>query len=286
MPRRTAILKVTTTLFTSTFATAAPAIADEPASPPEIWKEPPVYLWQDEPVMQAEEDGEKKEEKGLPLEAARTIEFETDEATWMSLDVSPDGDTIIFELLGDIYTMPAAGGEATALLTGMAFQSQPVYSPDGSQIAYLSDEDGSENLYVAGADGSEPRKLSSLTKGEFMSPAWSADGDYIYVSQLPNGIGANEIWLYHKHGGTGVQITNSRPNGSQTPRDQQPNAQGVSVSKDGRYLYYAARQGGFEYNMTGFPWSVVRRDLQEGATDTIATAYGGAVRPEISPDGK
>ncbi len=250
----------------------------------EKWVEPDMAVVSDKPVAD-NADSEKDKKKGLPLEAARTVEFETDEGTWISLDMSPDGETIIFELLGDIYTMPAAGGEATAIVTGMGFQSQPVYSPDGSQIAYLSDEGGSENLYIANADGTKPKKLSSMGSGDAMSPAWSADGDNVFISQVSNGIGANEIWMYHKHGGKGIQITNARPAGPNTPGNQQPNAQGVSVSSDGRYIYYAFKIGGFSYNMTNFPWSVVRRDMHEGTVETIATAYGGAVRPVISPDG-
>lgn len=250
----------------------------------EKWVEPDVTVISDKPV--SDENGKKNDKKkGLPLEAERTVEFETDEGTWISLDVSPDGQTIIFELLGDIYTMPATGGDATALITGMGFQSQPVYSPDGSQIAFISDEEGSENLYIANADGTKPKKLSSMTAGDAMSPAWSADGDNVFVAQVSNGIGANEIWMYHKHGGRGIQITNARPGGPNTPGNQQPNAQGVSASADGRYLYYAFKVGGFQYNMTNFPWAVVRRDMQEGTTETIVTAYGGAVRPAISPDG-
>ncbi|UTW58298.1 PD40 domain-containing protein [Kordiimonas sp. SCSIO 12603] len=280
----------TKALSAALFATSlfyAPAVLSAEAPPPSVhekWTEPPVHMRMTSVVTEKPgEGGDKK--KGLPLEPSRTVEFETDEATWIALDVSPDGSTIMFEILGDIYTMPMAGGEATAVLTGMGFQSQPSYSPDGTEIAFISDQDGSENLYIANADGSKPKKLSSLASGELMSPEWSADGNYVYVSQLPNGIGANEIWMYHKHGGKGIQVTNSRPQGANTPRNRQPNAQGVSVSKDGRYLYYSTKQGGFSYNMSNFPWRVVRRDLQEGTTDTIVTAYGGAMRPAISPDG-
>lgn len=246
----------------------------------EKWKEPPISIFLDGAGQEGKDD-----KKGLPLEGERIVEFETDEATWISLDVTPNGEHIFFEILGDIYRIPLSGGDAMRVIEGFGFQSQPSISPDGEQIAFISDEGGSENLYIANIDGSEPKKLSSLTTGQLMSPEWSADGQYVYTSQLTHGLGANEIWMYHKHGGKGVQITKSRPKGNDTPRDQQNNDQGVSASSDGKYLYYAAKLGGFQYNMTSFPWRVVRRDLEEGTTDTIVTAQGGAIRPQISPDG-
>jgi len=290
MPTATSKKALFAALFSSSLliapATTAFQFMPDGTNVSEKWVEPPVSMIADDKSEEKSGDNKDKKKKGLPLAAERTVEFETDEATWMSLDISPDGETIIFELLGDIYTMSAAGGEATAILTGMAFESQPIFSPDGTQIAYLSDKDGAENLYVANMDGSKPKKLSSMSKGEAMSPAWSADGNYVFISQLTGGIGANEIWMYHKHGGKGIQVTKSRPKGPDTPRAQQLNAQGVSTSSDGRYIYYATKRGGFQYNMGGFPWRVVRRDLQEGTEDTVVTAYGGAVRPVVSPDGK
>ncbi|MDZ7631325.1 MAG: hypothetical protein U5K74_08255 [Gemmatimonadaceae bacterium] len=79
-----------------------------------------------------------------PARAQRPITFTTTEGTWISLDVTPDGRTIAFELLGDLYTMPMTGGTATPVAQGTAFQSQPRYSPDGKRLAFNSDEAGSE----------------------------------------------------------------------------------------------------------------------------------------------
>ena len=270
-------------LMSTSLLIAPNAIAaqSQPANPPsEKWHVPDFSTF-------AGGAPEKGDGKDLSLEPERKVTFETDEGTWISLDVSPDGQTIIFELLGDLYTMPMAGGEATPIVTGMGFQTQPTYSPDGSQIAFISDQDGAENLYMANADGTKVKKLSKAGgTGDMMSPEWSADGNYVFVSVLPGGIGANEIWMYHKLGGSGIQLTNSTPSGPTTPGNRRPNAQGVSATSDGRYLYYAGKMGGFSYNMQSFDWQVMRRDLQEGTTDVVATAYGGAIRPRVSPNGE
>src|SRR4051812_6429566 len=87
----------------------------------------------------------------LPLVADRVVRFATSEGTWMSVDVSPDGHTIVFDLLGDLYTVPIDGGQAARLTSGLAFDAQPRWSPDGSLIAFVSDRSGAQNLWVIDA---------------------------------------------------------------------------------------------------------------------------------------
>ena len=240
---------------------------------------------QEKDKKEEKKDEKKDEKKGLPLKPERKLDFTTDEGTWLSLDVSPDGKTIAFELLGDIYTLPIEGGEAKLISGGMAFDSQPKFSPDGQWIAFLSDREGSENIWIMHADGTGAKQVSKDPNSEFTSPSWEPGGKYVFVSKAPFGIGSNEIWMYHVEGGTGVQITKSKPTPT-TPRRERHNAMGVAASADGKYLYYAVRQGPFSYNVQFPLWRIARRDRKTGDEDNIIDQLESSFRPVLSPDGK
>jgi Tol biopolymer transport system component len=241
-------------------------------------------LWMAAAMILQAEGKDPKEEEGLPLEPTRRIEFTTDEATWLSLDVAPDGRSLMLEIAGDLYTLPIEGGEARAVLTGPPFESQPRFSPDGKWIAFLSDRSGAENVWISRPDGSEARKLSDDKDSEFASPAWSADGRYVIASRTNWGQSTYELWMYHVEGGAGVQLTKAKPD-SKTPRNQRSNALGAVASPDGRYLYYARKNGGFQYNATFPLWQVARMDLRTGDEDILTQEQGSAIRPHLSPDG-
>ncbi len=223
---------------------------------------------------------------GLPLTPERKIQFETSEATWLSLDVAPDGDTVVFELLGDLYRLPITGGTAQPLTRGMAFDSQPRYSPDGQKIVFVSDRDGGENLWTIPAAGGEPEALTRADDdAEFASPHWSPDGSHVVVSQTDWGLRTFELWAYHIEGGEGIQLTRAKANSS-TAISQRRNALGAVYSPDSRYLYYARKRGGFAYNMRFPQWQIARRDLRSGEEDYLTQAQGSAFRPAVSADGK
>src|SRR5436305_14833497 len=165
----------------------------------------------------------KKEEKwdvDNPPGPRTEAPLDVTEGTWMSLDVSPDGKEIAFDLLGDLYTVPIAGGEARALTHDVAWQMQPRYSPDGKTIAFTSDQGGGDNIWVMNRDGSN---VHAVTKESFRllnSPAWSPDGEYIVARKhftAQRSRGAGERSLYHRSGGDGLQLT-KKPNAQKHPR--------------------------------------------------------------------
>ena len=243
----------------------------------------------------AQAQEEKKAEEGLPLEVAETLVFTVDEVTWMSLDVSSDGTTLVFDLLGDLYTLPVTGGEATRIVGGMSFESQPRYSPDGTTIAFLSDRSGVENLWIADADGGNPRAVGkdkpTKSRPQLMaSPAWTDDGDYILVSKQRTPERTFGLFMYHRDGGTGVRVGEAPPPPTPpspgAPRVQPPNKLGAVASPDGRFFYYGERRGTFSYNVQFPIWQIVRFDRKTSETARITNAQGSAMRPVLSPDGK
>jgi Tol biopolymer transport system component/imidazolonepropionase-like amidohydrolase len=245
---------------------------------------------EDKDETKAEDKKDDKKPDPLPLKPAETIRFTTNEGTWMSLDVSPDGRMIVFDLLGDIYTMPVEGGTATKIHGGMSFESQPKYSPDGQQILFLSDRSGSENVWVMKTDGSDAEAVTTGTKAMYVSPSWSEDGNFVVVSKSDQSIGTFHPFMYHKDGGSGVSVGPPPPPlpapGQQGPQAPRPNRMGAVFSPDGKYIYYAQRTGAFDYNARFPLWQIFRFDRDTGETSRITNAQGSAMRPVLSPDGR
>ena len=220
----------------------------------------------------------------LPLVPTRALSFTTDEGTWLSLDLSPDGKTIVFDLLGDIYTLPVAGGQATRITSGSGFDGQPRFSPDGKSIVFVSDRSGSENLYLVSPDGSNLRPLTTGRNNAYISPDWTPDGAYIVVSR------ANDLWLYHRNGGSGLRLTGQAPaptgGGPGGGGNAPSNFMGASVTPDGRFIYAGARTGPAGYNQMMASTQVVMYDRETGRVATRTLNLGTGFRPAVSPDGK
>jgi Tol biopolymer transport system component/imidazolonepropionase-like amidohydrolase len=212
----------------------------------------------------------------LPIKASKKIEFTTDEGTWIALDLSPDGKTIVFELLGDLYTMPAEGGEAKLLIGGSQYDGMPRFSPDGKKIAFISDRSGAENLWIVDADGKNPKALTQGRDTLMLSPTWTPDGNYVICSKQGGGLGSYALQMVDVRGGSGVPIVKATP-GS--------NRMGAVVSPDGRFVYFGQRQGAWTYDGQFPQWQVYRFDRKNGETTVVTNASGSALRPMLSPDG-
>jgi WD40 repeat protein len=213
---------------------------------------------------------------GLPLQPTRTVRFETNEGTWLSVDVAPNGRDLVFDLLGDLYRLDISGGPATAITHGLSFDSQPAWSPDGASLAFLSDRSGAENLWVMRPDGSEARQVSANEgPDELISPEWSRDGRSLYVSLYRADRNAVELWRYDVATGEREELST-----------RGVNALGATPAPDGRYVYYAVRSGPvFEDDVTLPLWSIERRDLASKRVNAVVRNIGSAMRPVLSPDG-
>ena len=238
----------------------------------------------------AEGAAEKKEDKkwdvNNPPGPQYDVPIDVTEGTWLSVDVSPDGNEIAFDLLGDIYTVPISGGEAKSLTSGIAWDMQPRYSPNGKWIAFTSDRAGGDNLWIMNRDGSKPQQVTKETFRLLNEPSWSPDSEYLVARKhftSERSLGAGEIWLYHRSGGEGLQLTKKRT-------DQKDTGEPV-LSPDGRYVYYSddTTPGAiFQYNKDPNTqiYVIQRLDRQSGEIEPFVVGPGGSLRPTPSPDGK
>ncbi|EHQ30569.1 amidohydrolase family protein [Mucilaginibacter paludis] len=221
-----------------------------------------------------------------PPGLSKKITFTTDEGTWMDLDVSPDGRTIVFDLLGDIYAMPITGGKATLLAGGKAWDVQPRFSPDGKSISYTSDHDGGDNIWLMNADGGNKRPVTKENFRLLNNASWTPDGQYLVARKHFTGsrsLGAGEMWLYYKNGGDGIQLTKRK-------NDQQDAGEPVA-SPDGKYIYWSediTPGPSFQYNKdpNAGIYAIKRLNRETGEIETVAGGAGGACRPQLSPDNK
>lgn len=216
----------------------------------------------------------------------KNFSIDTDEGTWMNLDVSSDGKDIVFDLLGDIYSMPITGGTAVLLSGGIAWDIQPRFSPNGKYISYTSDKNGADNIWIMNRDGSNKRQVTKETFRLLNNATWTPNSEYLVARKHFTGsrsLGAGEMWMYSIYGGEGVQLTKRK-------NDQQ-DAGEPNISPNGRYLYFSedmAPGPNFEYSKdpNGLIYAIRQLDMTTGKLSNLIAQQGGAARPQISPDGK
>ncbi len=241
-----------------------------------------VFGQEDEEGDDDEESQDDWDKKDLPLEPTRTVAFTATEGSWLSLDGSPAGSTVLFDLLGDLYTVPMTGGEAVRVTEGMSFDSMPSYSPDGTEVLFVSDRSGSENLWVLKLDeDDEDERFRQVTKDKssnFASSEWTPDGKYIVAAKAGAGVRAQKLFLIHaEKGGDGIQIGEA----SSSIRQMGP-----AFGDDDRWIWFATRTGAWQYNAIFPQYQLAVYDRQTGEVSQRSSRYGSAFRPTLSPDGR
>ncbi|MEJ2503986.1 MAG: hypothetical protein P8177_11860, partial [Gemmatimonadota bacterium] len=190
----------------------------------------------------------------------------------------PDGSQIVFDYLGDLFLLPRAGGEARPLTSGMAFDAQPRFSPDGERIVFTSDRSGGQNVWIVSVDGSDTVQVSEGESNRTESPEWTPDGRYIVASVGGFRLGAlPKLHLYHVDGGSGTALIEE---------PEREKTLGAAFGDDPRWIWYARRTGDWEYNADLPQYQLAVFDRETGEVYGRTSRYGSAFRPTLSPDGR
>ena len=198
--------------------------------------------------------------------------------------LSPDGTTIAFTYKGDIYTVPSTGGRATQITTNPAFDTTPVWSPDGKQIAFASDRMGSLDVFVVAKEGGVPQRLTTHSGSE-KPVAYKDDKHILFTANIaPSaedaGFPSGQFQQIYE-----VAVTGGRP----TMFSSMP-MECISINKEGIMLYQDKK--GYEDYWRKHQVSPIARDIWSytpGKTPVYQkqTTFGGEDRePVWAPDGK
>jgi Tol biopolymer transport system component len=219
--------------------------------------------------------------------SSRRVRFTTDEGTWMSLDLSPDDRTIVFDLAGDLYSLPATGGTARRLTSGQAFDSQPRFSPDGRSLAFVSDRSGADNVWIMDVSSGALRALTQESGAFFVSPEWTPDGEQLVVTKSTRDRGHGreyQLFIYPSRGGAGRQLTVAASGEGASQRPGSPVVLGAAFGTDPQRIFTAFKVSP-QWPSLG-EWQIGAVDRSSGAMTSYTDELHGAMRPLLSPDGR
>ena len=218
--------------------------------------------------------------------AAVSVGYAAVTPLWMrDARISPDGSEIVFCYKGDIYKVSAQGGTAVQLTTQASYEANPVWSPDGEQIAFASDRNGNFDLFIMSADGGAARRLTYHSASEIPS-TFTPDGKYVLfsasiqdpaTSALFPTSAMTELYRVPVEGGNTEQVLG-------TP------AEWVCFDKAGSNFLYQDRKG-FEDEWRKHHTSSIARDIwlydtQTGEHTNLTNRNGEDRNPVYAPDGK
>ena len=199
-----------------------------------------ILIFSNLSFSQEKNENDEKLNKNLPIKHERYFQLKTDNGSWMSVDVSPNGETIVFDLLGDIYSIPISGGKATRITKGMAFDSHPKFSPDGKSLAYISDKSGGNNVWIRDIESNDSTQITKEPDNQTAFVDWTKDGDYLIIAKGRRNL---KLHMYHKEGGGGVKLID-KPSSIKIVQPE--------VGANDRYIWYANRTNSWQYN-AGLP---------------------------------
>ncbi|WP_304153289.1 S41 family peptidase [Hoylesella buccalis] len=200
---------------------------------------------------------------------------------WMRhTSISPDGQTIAFSYKGDVFTVPASGGQARQLTSNAAYDSYPIWSPDGSKIAFASSREGSLDIFVMDKFGGEPKRLTTRSTNE--TPIAWRDNEHILFSAaiMPT---AKSIFFASSQF---PQVYEVNLKGDRPKLFSVVNMEDLSINQKGEILYHDKK--GYEDAFRKHHRSPITRDIwlnQNGKFSKLTTFNGEDRTPRWAPDG-